>query len=49
MKAEQEQEFADYVRARGPALLKLAYCLLGDWHRADDICQAAAALSGGVT
>ena len=41
MDSSQEQDFAAYVGARGPALLRLAYCLVGDWHRADDVCQAA--------
>ncbi len=41
MNHEQQRDFADFVRARGPALLKLAFCLIGDWHRADDVCQAA--------
>lgn len=41
MKTGDEQDFGDFVRARGPALLRLAYCLVGDWHRADDVCQAA--------
>jgi RNA polymerase sigma-70 factor (sigma-E family) len=38
---EQEQDFEDYVRARGSSLLRLAYCLVGDWDRAADVCQSA--------
>ena len=41
MDAQQEQDFADYVRGRGPALQRLAFSLVGDWHRADDVLQAA--------
>lgn len=41
MDSQDERDFADYVRARSPALLRLSYCLVGDWYRADDVCQAA--------
>lgn len=41
MNAEQEQNFADYVHSHGHALLRLSYCLVGEWHRADDVCQLA--------
>ena len=41
MDAQAEQDFADYVRGRGPSLQRLAYSLVGDWHRADDVLQAA--------
>ncbi|MDQ1725148.1 MAG: hypothetical protein QOG52_2176 [Frankiaceae bacterium] len=34
-------EFSAYVAARGPALRRTAYLACGDWHRADDITQAA--------
>ena len=40
MDAEQEQDFAEYVRGRAPALQRLAYSLVGDWQRADDVLQA---------
>lgn len=36
-----EADFAEYVRARGPALRNLAYLICGDWHRADDHAQGA--------
>lgn len=36
-----EQEFADYFRARRDAVRRTAYLLCGDWHRADDHTQAA--------
>jgi len=38
---QQERDFDDYVRARGPALMKLSFFLLGDWHLAEDVSQAA--------
>ena len=41
MDAQAELDFADYVRGRGPSLQRLAYSLVGDWHRADDVVQAA--------
>ncbi len=41
MDVQAEQDFADYVRGRGPSLQRLAYSLVGDWHRADDVLQAA--------
>lgn len=36
-----DAEFSSYVAARGPALRRTAFLLCGDWHRADDITQAA--------
>lgn len=33
------QEYIDYVRARIPALRRLAFVLAGDEHRADDLVQ----------
>ena len=36
-----DAEFADYVAARLPSLRRLAYVLCEDWHRADDLVQAA--------
>lgn len=41
MDTQRENDFADFVHARGGDLLRLAYYLVGDWHRADDVCQAA--------
>ena len=41
MDADDERDFADYVRGRGPSLQRLAYGLVGDWQRADDILQTA--------
>ena len=41
MDAQAELDFADYVRGRSPSLQRLAYSLVGDWHRADDVLQAA--------
>lgn len=41
MKAEDEREFAEYFTARLPHLLRAAYLLTGDAHRADDVVQAA--------
>ena len=34
-------EFSAYVKARGPALRRTAFLVCGEWHRADDITQAA--------
>jgi RNA polymerase sigma-70 factor (sigma-E family) len=34
-------DFEDYVRARGNALLRFAYVLCGDAHRAEDLVQEA--------
>jgi RNA polymerase sigma-70 factor (sigma-E family) len=36
-----EEEYVEYVRARIPALRRIAYALCGDWHRADDLVQQA--------
>jgi RNA polymerase sigma-70 factor (sigma-E family) len=41
MTAERDAEFAEYVRARLPTLRRLAVLLCQDWHRADDLVQAA--------
>ena len=38
----RDDEFADYIAARLPALRRLAFLLCQDWHRADDLAQAAA-------
>jgi RNA polymerase sigma-70 factor (sigma-E family) len=37
----REAEFADYVSARLASLRRLAMLLCQDWHRADDLVQAA--------
>ncbi len=42
MTSRHDREFADYIAARLPALRRLAFVLCQDWHRADDIAQAAA-------
>jgi RNA polymerase sigma-70 factor (sigma-E family) len=34
-------DFSEYVVARRPALLRMAYGLTGSWHTADDVVQAA--------
>ena len=36
-----DDRFADYVRARGEHLLRVAVLLTGDWHAAEDLVQAA--------
>jgi RNA polymerase sigma-70 factor (sigma-E family) len=42
MTSRHDGEFADYMTARLPALRRLAFLLCQDWHRADDLAQAAA-------
>jgi RNA polymerase sigma-70 factor (sigma-E family) len=42
MTSRHDGEFADYMAARLPALRRLAFLLCQDWHRADDLAQAAA-------
>ncbi|MEU0553703.1 SigE family RNA polymerase sigma factor [Dactylosporangium sp. NPDC006015] len=41
MRAEQEHEYVEYVRARIPRLHHVAYLILGDGDRADDAVQNA--------
>ncbi|MGY0230183.1 SigE family RNA polymerase sigma factor [Longispora urticae] len=36
-----EQDFREFVAARSPALLRTAYLLVGDWHKAEDLLQTA--------
>ncbi|WP_018347466.1 SigE family RNA polymerase sigma factor [Longispora albida] len=36
-----EGDFRDFVATRSPALLRTAYLLTGDWHRAEDLVQTA--------
>jgi RNA polymerase sigma-70 factor (sigma-E family) len=42
MTSRHDEEFADYMAARLPALRRLAFLLCQDWHQADDLAQAAA-------
>jgi RNA polymerase sigma-70 factor (sigma-E family) len=42
MATRADEEFADYIAARLPSLRRLGYLLCQDWHRADDLAQAAA-------
>jgi RNA polymerase sigma-70 factor (sigma-E family) len=42
MTSRHDGEFAEYMTARLPALRRLAFLLCQDWHRADDLAQAAA-------
>jgi RNA polymerase sigma-70 factor (sigma-E family) len=39
--ARRDEEFTQYVAARLGALRRLAFLLCQDWHRADDLVQAA--------
>lgn len=39
--ARSDVEFTEYVSARLPSLRRLALLLCQDWHRADDLVQAA--------
>lgn len=39
--AGRDEEFTRYVTARMPWLRRVAYLLCQDWHRADDLVQAA--------
>ncbi|GAA1673382.1 SigE family RNA polymerase sigma factor [Glycomyces endophyticus] len=41
MTPHQEREFREYVQARRPALLRTAYLMCGDWHRAEDAVQSS--------
>jgi sigma-70-like protein len=41
VRAAEEHEYTEYVTARLPALRRLAYQLVGDAHRADDVVQVA--------
>jgi hypothetical protein len=40
-KADSDAEFTEYLRARSAWLSRIAYLLCCDWHRADDLAQAA--------
>ena len=39
MRAQQEEEFREYVEARLPSLRRTAFFLCGDWHSAEDFAQ----------
>ncbi|MFG3342644.1 SigE family RNA polymerase sigma factor [Glycomyces sp. NPDC048151] len=41
MTPQQEREFREYVQARRPGLLRTAYLMCGDWHRAEDAVQSS--------
>lgn len=41
MRPEAESEYGDYVAARAARLVRFAYLLCGDWHRAEDAVQGA--------
>ncbi len=41
MRPEAEREYGDYVAARAANLVRFAYLLCGDWHRAEDTVQSA--------
>ncbi|MFE5815424.1 SigE family RNA polymerase sigma factor [Streptomyces sp. NPDC056479] len=43
MKAEQEAQFQEFVRARWSHLVRTAYLLTGDAHHAEDLTQTALA------
>ncbi len=40
MRADVQDDFTEYVRARLPRLRQAAYLLCGDVHRADDVVQS---------
>jgi RNA polymerase sigma-70 factor (sigma-E family) len=41
VRARTEADFTEYVSASLPSLRRLAFMLCHDWHRADDLVQAA--------
>jgi RNA polymerase sigma-70 factor (sigma-E family) len=41
----READFDDFVAARSDALMRAAWLLTGDWHRAEDLLQTALAKS----
>jgi RNA polymerase sigma-70 factor (sigma-E family) len=41
MRADEHEAFREYVLARKATLLRTAYLLSGDWHRAEDIVSTA--------
>ena len=38
---ENDLAFTDFVASRRPHLVRVAYALCGDWHRADDLVQTS--------
>ena len=45
MDAAEVEQFAEFVRGRGPALQRTAYLITGDWGLAEDLLQTALAKS----
>jgi RNA polymerase sigma-70 factor (sigma-E family) len=43
MRAEDEREFGAFVTARASGLVRFAFLVCGDWHRAEDAVQTALA------
>lgn len=41
MRAELDGEFRDFMHARWPAMVRLAYALTGDRGHAEDVAQTA--------
>jgi RNA polymerase sigma-70 factor (sigma-E family) len=41
MAAEAERQYGDFVVARAAPLVRFAFLLCGDWHRAEDTVQSA--------
>ena len=41
LRRTREEEYVEYVAARQAHLLRIAYAICGDWHRADDLLQIA--------
>jgi len=41
MNVQQDEEFRDFMRARWPAMVRLAYVLTGDQGHAEDVAQTA--------
>ena len=46
MSARQDAEFREFMHARWPAMLRLAYGVTGDQGHAEDVAQAAFARAG---
>lgn len=40
-RADREEAYVEFVTARRAHLLRVAYALCGDWHRAEDLLQTA--------
>ncbi|GAA4622321.1 SigE family RNA polymerase sigma factor [Actinoallomurus vinaceus] len=47
MNAEARRQFTEFVAARTPSLLRLAYVLTGDRHAAEDLLQSALTKTAG--